>query len=221
MRLIYIFLGLAVLLLIPFAIFGDMGIGENKSIAFLQGYGQWAWAVAFAMLAADLVLPIPATAIISASGYIYGPFIGAIIGATGSFIAANIAYWICRGLGQKTAERLVGRKDLIKGEKLFRAWGGWMVTLSRWLPLFPEVLSCLAGLTRMPWNSFAVATLCGVIPLSTLFAWIGHMGQDFGVLAILLSAGLPPLFWLSLHRYMSRKIAAIDASDNTPSGDTQ
>lgn len=214
MRLILIFFILAVALIIPFAVFGDMGLGEEKSsIKFLQGYGSWAWAIALGLLTVDLLLPIPATAIISALGFIYGPFIGAIIGVIGSSISANIAYWICRSMGQKTAEKLVGKKDLEKGEKLFTAWGGWMVTLSRWLPLFPEVLSCLAGMTRMPWQSFNAATLCGVIPLSGLFAWIGHMGQDYGVMSIILSAGLPPLFWFILHTYMSRKIRQISETN--------
>lgn len=207
MRLVLIFFLLAVILIIPFAILGDMGLGEEQSsIKFLQGYGEWAWAIALGLLTIDLFLPIPATAIIAALGFIYGPITGAFIGIIGSSISANIAYWACRSCGQSTAEKLVGKKDLEKGEKLFAAWGGWLVTLSRWLPLFPEILSCLAGMTKMPWHSFIAATLCGIIPLSGLFAWIGHMGQDYGAASILLSAGLPPLFWFILHTYMRKKM---------------
>lgn len=210
MRLVWIFVVLALVISVPFLIFGDMGLNEEKSISFLEGFGNWAWLVAIILFAGDLILPLPATAIIAALGYIYGPFLGAIIGAVGNYISANISYWLCRSMGTDLAEKLVGKKDLGRGQKLFDAWGGWMVTLSRWLPLFPEVLSCLAGMTRMPWAKFSLATLCGVIPLSFLFAWIGHMGQAHQWVAIVLSAGLPPLFWFILHRFINKKISSIE-----------
>jgi uncharacterized membrane protein YdjX (TVP38/TMEM64 family) len=206
MRLIWIFLALAVILIIPFAIFGDMGLGGGESLDFLRSFGRWAWLVAILLLAADLLLPLPATAIIGALGYLYGPVAGALIGAAGSYLSASIAYWLCRKLGRNTAERLVGAEDLRKGERLFDDWGGWLVTLSRWLPLFPEVIACLAGMTRMPHIKFSVATLCGVLPLSGLFATIGHYGKDHGVAAILLSALLPPIFWLTLQFFFRRKL---------------
>lgn len=206
MRLIWIFLGLAIVLMLPFVLFGDMGLGEGKTIDFLKGYGEWAWLVAMGMLSADLVLPVPGTAILGGLGYLYGPWWGALIGTMGSLISANIAYWGCRYLGRPTAERLVGRKDLEQGEKLFAAWGGWMVTLSRWLPLFPEVISCLAGMTRMPYLQFSAATLSGVLPLSLLFAWIGHLGQDQGGAALLLSLALPPIFWIALQQLIQRRL---------------
>lgn len=210
MRLIWIFIGLALIMIIPFALFGDMGMGEDRAIEFLRNQGSWAWLVAMLLLSADLLLPVPATAIIGALGFIYGPVVGAILGATGSFISANIAYWICRKMGRPMAEKLVGRKDLIKGEHLFKVWGGWLVTLTRWLPLFPEVISCLAGMTRMPWKAYAVATMCGVVPLSVLFSWIGHMGQDDFSLSLILSLSLPPLFWAVLQAIMKKQLQSIE-----------
>lgn len=210
MRLLWIFIGLALIMIIPFALFGDMGMGEDRAVEFLRSQGSWAWLVAMLLLSADLLLPVPATAIIGALGFIYGPVIGAILGATGSFISANIAYWICRKMGRPMAEKLVGREDLIKGEHLFKVWGGWLVTLTRWLPLFPEVISCLAGMTRMPWKAYAVATLCGVVPLSVLFSWIGHLGQDDFSLSLVLSLSLPPLFWAVLQATLMRRLKSLE-----------
>lgn len=210
MRLLWIFIGLALIMIIPFALFGDMGMGEDRAVEFLRSQGSWAWLVAMLLLSADLLLPVPATAIIGALGFIYGPVVGAILGATGSFVSANIAYWICRKMGRPMAEKLVGREDLIKGEHLFEVWGGWLVTLTRWLPLFPEVISCLAGMTRMPWKAYAVATLCGVVPLSVLFSWIGHLGQDDFSLSLVLSLSLPPLFWAVLQATLMRRLKTLE-----------
>ena len=83
--------------------------------------------------------------------------------------------------------------------------GAWLVVLSRWLPIFPEVIACLAGLARMPPLSFFAALACGSAPLGFVFAAIGHAGVSHPVLAIALSAGLPPLLWLAVQPYFVAK----------------
>ena len=132
----------------------------------------------------------------SALGYVYGPLVGGIVSACGSFAAGMFAYGICRKVGHRAAAWLVGEKDLEKGERLFARSGGWIVALSRCLPLLPEVIACLAGLARMPLRKFALALACGSVPLGFVFAWIGSLGEDRPGLAIGLSLAIPPILWL-------------------------
>ena len=80
--------------------------------------------------------------------------------------------------------------------------GGWVVALSRWLPVFPEVVACMAGLTRMPTRLFYLALACGSIPLGFTYAIIGNSGITHPALAIGLSAGLPPLIWFTVSRLL-------------------
>jgi uncharacterized membrane protein YdjX (TVP38/TMEM64 family) len=153
----------------------------------------------------DLFLPIPATAVMAALGFVYGPLAGGLIATLGGFLAGALAYLLCRWFGRKAALRLLGPQDLADGERLFAKVGGWLVVLSRWLPVFPEVIACMAGLARMPPRAFFVALACGSAPLGFAFAAIGHAGADHPLLAILLSAGLPPLLWLSVQPYFRAK----------------
>ena len=144
MRLFWMFLGLAVLFLIPFLIWGGLLetlFSQTGTVSWLEGYGRWAWAAGMLLLAADLVLPIPGTVIMSGLGFVYGPVWGGIISTVGSFLSGSLAYGLCRLLGRGAARRLLGEKDLEKGERLFSNVGGWIVVLSRWLPLVPEVLA--------------------------------------------------------------------------------
>ncbi len=107
---------------------------------------------------------------------------------------------------RQAAEWIAGREDLARGERLFGgAAGGWIVALSRWLPVMPEVVACLAGLARMPFPRFAVALCCGSVPLAFTFAWIGASGHDHPVLALLLSAFLPPVLWVSVRPFVRTK----------------
>ena len=199
MRLFWIFLGLAVLFLIPFLIWGEgweTALAQGSAVDWLRGYGQWAWAAGTLLLTADVLLPLPATVVMSALGFVYGPVVGGLLSAAGATLSGLFAYGLCRMLGRGAAARLLGEKDLAKGEQLFVDVGGWIVALSRWLPLLPEVVACMAGLTRMPWQTFVVAVACGSVPLGFVFAAIGHAGVERPVLALGLSALLPPGLWL-------------------------
>ena len=82
--------------------------------------------------------------------------------------------------------------------------GGWLVALSRCLPILPEVIACMAGLTRMPAATFFAALACGSLPMGFVFAAIGHTGNDRPGLAIGLSLLLPVGFWLVVQPILKR-----------------
>ena len=198
MRLLWLFLGLAVLFMIPFLIWGgslEEAFSLEGSVAWLQGYDQWAWLAGILLLMGDLFLPIPGTVIMSALGLVYGTLLGGLIAFAGSFLSGALSYGLCRILGRGAARRLLGEKDLARGESLFSNVGGWIVVLSRWLPLFPEVVACMAGLTRMPALLFLFALACGSLPLAFVFAAVGAAGSINPMFALILSAGLPAVLW--------------------------
>lgn len=203
MRLFLLFIVLAAFVLISFFIWGE-GLANifspEGSVNWLRRYGDWSWAAAIALLVGDLVLPVPGTLVMAALGYIYGPLMGGLIGVAGSFLSGSAGYWLCFLVGQKAAVRLLGPKDFERGRKLSRRMGGWIVVLSRWLPVFPEVIACMAGLTRMSPVTFHAALLCGSLPLGFAYAYIGYTGIDHPWLALALSAGLPPVIWFGISR---------------------
>lgn len=208
MRLLLIFIGLVVLFLIPFLIWGHHWaeiFTQQGAVAWLQGHGSWGWAGGMMLLMADLVLPIPGTIVMSALGFIYGTVVGGLIGAAGSFLSGSLGYAVCRLVGRSAAVRILGEKDLVKGERLFSRVGGWLVVFSRWLPLFPEVIACMAGMTRMPVGIFCLAVACGSLPLGLIFAFVGHTGVERPLLAVTLSGILPLILWISIRPFFRAK----------------
>lgn len=204
MRLVVIFLGLAILFAIPFLLWGEV-VREKSTVEWLREYGDWAWAAALVLLVGDLVLPVPATAVMSALGLVYGTFLGALVGACGSILSGCVAYGLCRCLGRGAVVRLAGETDLERGERLFATSGGWLVVFSRWLPLFPEVVACMAGLTRMPLPLFLAALACGTLPVAFTLAAVGSAGVERPVLAIVLSAVLPLVLWAVARSLLRRR----------------
>ncbi len=210
MRLLGLFLLLGLLVIVPFLIWGDnfAALFSTEGAArWLEGHGTWAWAVGLALLIADLFLPIPGTAVMSALGYLYGWLVGGLISAMGSILSGLLAYGMCRALGRRAAERIAGAEDLKKGERLFSRAGGWVVTWSRWLPVLPEVIACLAGMVKMNFAVFAVALICGSVPLGFAFAAIGDVGHESPALAFGASVAVPPLLWWIVSRLMKRREA--------------
>ena len=201
-------------IIISFLIFGEKLTSffeEGKAVQFLEQYGQWAWLIAIILLMADLILPLPGTIIMSALGLIYGPVIGGILATFGNFLAGVFAYTLCRSIGDKAVLWLLGEKDLNNGHKIFEQRGGWIVALSRWLPILPEAISCMAGLNRMHFSKFVIALTCGSLPLGFAFAYICYYGIEEPLIAIMASAVLPFIFWI-IAQYWIRKVANIETS---------
>ncbi|WKN33047.1 VTT domain-containing protein [Porifericola rhodea] len=202
MRLLLIFIGLAVLVLIPFAIWGDHVddfFTQIATVEWLRGYGEWAWLPAILLLMGDLLLPLPATVIMSALGIIYGPLLGGLISALGSFGAGSLGYELCRKLGKPATKRLLGEKGWYKGVKISKKIGGVLVAVSRWTPVLPEVVACMAGMLKMSRTKFYIALGCGTLPLAFTYAWLGYYGADAALLTLLAVALLPLLLWLALY----------------------
>ncbi len=211
MRLLLTFIFLGVLFCVPFVIWGDdfmRWFTGDAAIAWIRGWGAWGWFAVIALLMSDLVLPIPATPVMSAAGFLYGTWVGGLVGAAGSVASGLLGYWLCRVFGRGIAARLTCTSELAKHEALFRRGGPWIVASSRWLPLLPEVISCLAGLTRMPARTFTLALVCGSLPMSFIYAAIGAAGQERPGLAIGLSLAVPPILWAVLRLFLHGKSGA-------------
>jgi uncharacterized membrane protein YdjX (TVP38/TMEM64 family) len=103
---------------------------------------------------------------------------------------------VCRKFGHRAAVWLAGEEGLAKGEAVFQSQrGGWIVALSRWMPVLPEAMACLAGLTGMPFRVFLAALLSGCVPLGFTFAAIGALGVERPGLAVALSALVPVVLY--------------------------
>lgn len=180
----------------------ERGFGWEGSVRVLRGAGHWAWAVGVGLLVADLVLPVPGTVVISALGFIYGTWLGGAIAAGGLLAAGMAGYGVGRLFGENWGRRILGERDWERGGRLFAKQGGWVVAASRALPILPEVISCTAGLVRMPFSRFFVSLVCGSFPMGFTFAAIGRVGHDAAGWAVGLSVAIPVLLWAVANRWL-------------------
>ena len=207
-RLFAVVLALAILVALPFALWGETveaWLSNDGAAKWMRGYGGWAWAVGLALIAADIFLPIPATAVMAALGVIYGPLAGGVLSALGSIIAGLTGYGLCRLIGPRLADRLAGARGMAQARRLFDRWGGWLVAASRWLPVLPETVAFLAGLARMPFWRFTAALTCGAVPLGFAYAAIGAIGAEAPVLTLAVAAIAPLALWAAARPFLATK----------------
>lgn len=206
-----LFVAIAIILagiLIPFAIWGgrfDAAFSLEGAQAWITAHGSWAWLAGMLLLMSDIVLPVPATIVMSALGLVHGWWLGGLLASAGAFLAGMAAYAACRWLGRPAALWIAGGQGLERGERLFSRHGGWLVALSRWMPVLPEAVACLAGLVRMDARVFAISLACGCVPVGFAFAGIGALGKSSPGAAVTLSAVLPVCLWLAARQWLRRR----------------
>lgn len=169
----------------------------NDAVLLLREYDSWAWALGIALIWADLVLPVPQTAIIAALGIIYGTALGGLLGSVGLISGGMLGYGLMRTSARRFVNRLVGgpsahKMALRRMETLFERSGAWAIVLTRSLPYsIPEAIVFLAGLAGMPLGKFSMALTVGSVPTAFAFAAVGAGWADQPILALTVSYALP------------------------------
>lgn len=206
-RLVLLVLLILLVLAVPIMLFGDrfeMMFDGERALAFVRAQGPWGGVVGIGMIMADLFIPLPAPAIMAALGMIYGWMVGGLLASIGSFAAAALGYLLCRLIGPRAAGWVAGPEQVERLSGFFTRYGLWAIALSRWMPAVPEVLACLAGLTRMPVGRFALGNLIGSGAVGFAYAYVGASGVDDPSGALAIAFLFPylalPLFFVHLAR---------------------
>ncbi len=193
-------------------------IDRTTVSAWVASAGPWGpLAVVALMTVAVVASPIPSAPVALASGAAYGHYAGTFYVALGSEIGALAAFLIARGLGRGPVERLLGDKaehGLLGSQNALTL----TVFVSRLLPFVSfDAISYAAGLSRLHFWRFALATIAGILPASFVLAHFGSVAMEgtFGIaewiaLGLGLMTGLP-LLLVALHRGKERPKEAQDA----------
>jgi uncharacterized membrane protein YdjX (TVP38/TMEM64 family) len=170
---------------------GILGRGDIAGLRdYILSYGLWApVASCFLMVLQALVAPVPSFLITFANGLAFGVFWGWMLSLFGHVLAAAVCFWISRALGRVPVEVLVGRTGLQSADRWFAKWGIYAVFVGRLIPgVAFDVISYAAGLTRMRFRSFLIATALGIFPQTFLYSYLGRQAPEYVGLFLVTSA---------------------------------
>jgi 3-dehydroquinate synthase len=162
-----------------------------------------------ALLAADIVLPIPASVLGIAGGAALGLLGGMLTVTLGLTLACLGGYWVGRAGGTRALARFMGTRERQALEKMAARHGVLALALSRPLPVLGEASVILAGAARLPLMPVLLVTTAANAGLGLAYAGLGTFADDplTLVLSFIASLALPGLGWLLL-RALRRRTAA-------------
>ena len=127
-----------------------------------------------------------------------------VYAALGSAIGASITYWIARLGGRPLVDKFAHlfwiKLDYIEWiENQCRKWGLGIVFIGRMLPGVRTLVSIPAGLVRIPFPSFFLASFAGAYIWCTILIGAGYMlGQEWHLISHIIKANLPFVIGIGL-----------------------
>jgi membrane protein DedA with SNARE-associated domain len=152
---------------------------------WFQWVEQWGyWGVFVLMAMESSIIPVPSEVVLPPAAFWAAQgrmsLSGVILSATlGSYVGSAISYWVSRWVGQPVVQRFgkyffLPPKKLELAEDWVRQFGTFGIFAARLLPVIRHLISIPAGVFRMSFLPFSVATLTGAGLWCAILSWFGQ-----------------------------------------------
>lgn len=202
---------------LEFLLFGErfeQFFSQDACVRWFAAGRSHAWLIGIALLASDLLLPIPASGVMAAMGAVYGFWSGTLLSALGSFAAGCLGYYLALLFGGRAIRRITSAEELAKFQHLFQQWGGMAIIASRLLPILPETLTIAAGLAGMGQNRFLLSLALGCLPPAVLFSLTGATLAATPLTGMVVATLIPALLWPLAQRLLPPPAAGKSCTDS-------
>lgn len=181
--------------LVPFLIVGERL--DQRFLGWLEAAPSKpaaAWLV-FGLLASDILLPVPSSAVSTWGGAQLGAALGTLISWAGMSFGAVAGFGLARAVGPPLVRRLSSPDDLERAARLADRHGAWVIVLTRAVPLLAEASVLYLGLHAMRWRSFLPAVLLSNLGIALAYSALGDYAARYQALptALAVSIALPVL----------------------------
>ena len=180
-------------------------ITQAKVQGFILSYGIFSWLAYVLLLVIAVMSPVPDTPIVIAGGYIFGPFISIPLTIIGQILGATTDFYLARKLGRSFVNKKFPKASGLLNEYSHKL--GWQtVFIMRLTPTLSfDLLSYAAGLSKIKFTHYIVATLSGMIPLIAITSILGYSVSIHSKILPFITIALGVLF-ISVVLFVFRKI---------------
>jgi phosphatidylserine/phosphatidylglycerophosphate/cardiolipin synthase-like enzyme/membrane protein DedA with SNARE-associated domain len=138
------------------------------------------------------LLVVPVTALIVATGIVFGPLVGSLYAFAGVLLSAAVTYSIGRRMGRHAVRRLAGAR-LNRITRRLAKKGTVAIAVIRLLPIAPfSVVNAVAGASHIRLREFLLGTVLGMFP--GIVATVVFVDR---VAAVVTDPGLPTFLMLA------------------------
>ena len=176
---------------------------EQKIESWVQKFGVAGPLILILVMMVQMFLfVVPNILVMIIAIVLYGPVWGAVISFVGVFCSSSLGYGLGRYLGPKTVNKLIKTQTQLKISDFIEHYGVGVIAITRLASLSNDSLSIVAGLLKMSYRKYILATLSGITPLIVLLALYGR--NDRIERALLWIAGISMVL-LILYIFLDKK----------------
>jgi len=169
----------------------DLVLHVDKSVAWIfHEWGWVAWALVFLIIFIEtgvVVFPfLPGDSLLFACGAFAATqgepvLLFLVLIGTAAITGNTVNWFVGRTIGEVLLKPRPGKKPWIKPQHLedthrfFERWGGWAVTLSRFLPIIRTITPFVAGVGQMAFGKFSFYNVVGGLAWTLVFVLAGFL----------------------------------------------
>ena len=153
--------------------FNEEQLGKLQD--FVQGYHPYDEVIYVLSCAVAPMIFLPDTIFNLIGAEIFPPFWwGALLCSLGVILGSVPSYFIGGFLGHDVVSRWAGER-LVELDKRIKKFGFWGMLFFRVAPILPfGVVSYAAGVLKVPFRDYLIATVLGVVPLTFVYQYVFH-----------------------------------------------
>jgi uncharacterized membrane protein YdjX (TVP38/TMEM64 family) len=183
---IYIYLSIAIILVVSYFVFPGFkrevneafdvltGEDEERIQGYVKTFGIFGPLVIIIGMALQMFMFIVPNVLLMMIAIVsYGPVWGSVISFVGVFVASSFGYYIGNKLSPVTLARFVSVSTQKKIGEFIHDYGVGAIVITRLCSFSNDALSFVAGLLKMSYRKYILSTLTGITPLIVLLAIFG------------------------------------------------
>jgi uncharacterized membrane protein YdjX (TVP38/TMEM64 family) len=169
-----------------------------------------------ALLATDILLPIPSSIINTLAGSQLGVVGGTAAACAGMTAGAILGFAIAKRWGRTVALWFSEAQDLDRMERLTRRYGSTVLVLFRAVPVLAEASVLLVGIHNLSWRRFLLPIVLGNLGVAVAYAGFGDLADrnQWLPIALSLSVAFPLLLVAAVRHWLLSRCHEDDHPDS-------
>ena len=159
------------------------------------------------VLASDILLPIPSSAVSTYAGGVLGFTNGFLASLAGMTAGACLGFALARRFGRRFTTRFATGQDLHGIRSMIDRYGSVVLLVTRALPILAEACVLLTGTTQLAWRQFLVPVVLGNALVSAVYCACGVFAHEQNSLVVvaIVSGSIPLAVALLARRRLWRQ----------------
>lgn len=193
--------------ILPFVFFGEQTKAWVEELNERPNSAPVMAAAIIGLLASDIFLPVPSSAISTLGGWRLGKWQGTAVSWVGLSLGAMLGFALARRWGRPLAAWISSERQLDRMQASSDKYGPLLLIVARGVPVFAEASVLLMGLNQLSWRRFLPPIVLSNLGIALAYSVFGDVARqdEWLPMALAISIGLPVILTTVVSRFLPHK----------------